>query len=261
MYIYIGTKIMLISLLSKVSDIYTSLFLTIPLLYMVMTSVYHKYIWADQSIILYLGHYIEIFTSNIYLYAILNSLFISCCTTFICIILSYPTAYFISNLNKFDKIIRAMIIIPCWLPFLIRIYSWMYIIDYYEYSYSNLTIILGGISCFLPFSILAVQHLIDRIDKDIIEAAYDLGASTNIVLFKIIIPYTSNGLINIVGFVFIPMLGEYFITSLLGGSSSIVIGRIMYTAVINDKFELAAAYMVSVLLIMSPYLYFYKKRI
>lgn len=261
MCIYIGIKIMLISLLKSISDIYTSLFLIIPLIYMLITSVYHQYIWSEQSIILYFGHYIEILTSNIYIYAILNSLLISFCTTFICIILSYPTAYFIYNLNKLGNIVRAMIIIPCWLPFLIRIYSWMYIIDYYECAYSNLTIILGGVSCFLPFSILAIQNLIDRIDKSIIEAAYDLGASSNIVLLKIIIPYTSNGLINIIGFVFIPMLGEYFITSLLGGTSSIVVGRIMYTAVINDKFELAAAYMVFVLIMMSPYIYFYKKKI
>lgn len=268
MFMFIGIKIMRISLLKSLfCNLWTILFLVLPFIYLILLSITcngqtcFKYEYNLVQFSIYLGHYIHVFEYNIYIYAILNSLYIALCTTCICIILSYPTSYFISMMcsKTWQTVFKTMIIIACWLSFLIRVYSWIYILDYYYIEYGSYTIILGGVSCFLPYAIFAVHSLVEQIDRSIIEAAQDLGAKDYIIFTQIIIPLTKKGIINVGGFVFIPMLGEYFIAPLLGGGSSVVIGRIIQNAIIHNRIEFIAAYILCILVILSPYIHIYRK--
>ena len=269
-FMYTGMKIMhAISIRSVIPIIWSFLFLVIPFIYIILISFSSKSIsivsYNGYMLVfnIYFGHYLEIITGNIYLFALLNSLYISFCTTFLCIVLGYPSAYFISRIasHKVKLFYKSLIAIPCWISFFMRIGSILNIMNMIGMDHSVSTVIIGGVSCFLPFTIFAIQGLIEQVDKSILEAARDLGMNHFNSLVKVLFPITRRGIFNIAGYVLVPMLGEYFIIELLGGGNSVVVGRVIHSALVNGNIEFAAAYTIFVVLMISPLIYLYRKYI
>lgn len=189
-----------------------------------------------------LSHYKEFFQPhNI---NILNkSLSLALQTTLICLLLGYPAAWFVSQLdkNKQNTVILLMIL-PMWINMLLRTYAWQIIlgrggplarfINFFGFShdgllYTDTAVLIGMVYSFLPFMILPIYTALIRIDKNYISAARDLGANTAQTFMKVIFPLSLPGVITGIILVFLPSISTFTIPRLLGGGDYQLIGNLI----------------------------------
>lgn len=171
------------------------------------------------------------------------SLALSAISTLICLILAFPMAMILKN-SKFGKngFVIFVFILPMWMNFLLRTMAWQVLLEKKGVINSILgifglpgqslmntpkAIILGMVYDFLPFMILPIYNSVIKIDRHIIDAAYDLGASPYITYKKIIIPLALPGIISGITMVFIPALTTFVISNMLGGGKINLIGNII----------------------------------
>jgi putrescine transport system permease protein len=206
---------------------------------------------------------------NLYINAYLESLQNAALATIGCLIIGYPLAYGITRATSIWRTICLMLVIlPFWTSFLIRVYAWMGILSnkgplnglllYFgiidepiQLLYTNFAVILGLVYSYLPFMILPLYASLEKIDFTLIEAAYDLGCKPIKAFFKVIIPLSYRGIVGGSMLVFIPAIGEFVIPTLLGGSDSIMIGRILWNEFFtNHDWPLAAALVMTLFLLL-----------
>lgn len=175
--------------------------------------------------------------------ALLLSLELSFISTIICLILAYPLALILSKIKtKSNSFIIFIMILPMWMNFLLRTIAWQNILEktgvinnilnFLKLPTLNLintpgAIVLGMVYNFLPFMILPIYNSLIKIDKDIINAARDLGANGIQTFIKIIFPLSLPGVISGVTMVFVPSLTTFVISKILGGSKIVLIGNII----------------------------------
>lgn len=188
-----------------------------------------------------LQSYIKIFDS-LYLNIFLKSLSLSIITSIITLILALPFAYGISKLpSKLKAWALLLTIIPFWTSSLVRTYAlvailktqgvlnsillWSGLIDQpLELLYTKTAVIIGMVYTLLPFMILPLYASFEKLDKQYLEAAKDLGANNFQLTVKIILPLVSPGIIAGIILVFLPSLGMFFVPDLLGGAKDLIIG-------------------------------------
>lgn len=160
--------------------------------------------------------------------------------TFICLIIAYPLAYALSKSKaNTQKIMIMLVMLPMWMNFLIRTYSWMAILEDTGFINQLLAkiglgpvhmintsgaVILGMVYNFLPYMILPIYSVMSKIDNRLIEAAQDLGCSGIHVLTKVILPLSMSGIISGVTMVFVPSISTFYISQKLGGGNFDLIG-------------------------------------
>lgn len=160
--------------------------------------------------------------------------------TFICLIIAYPLAYALSKSKaSTQKIMIMLVMLPMWMNFLIRTYSWMAILEDTGFINQLLAkvglgpvhmintsgaVILGMVYNFLPYMILPIYSVMSKIDNRLIEAAQDLGCSGINVLTKVILPLSMSGIISGVTMVFVPSISTFYISQKLGGGNFDLIG-------------------------------------
>ena len=160
--------------------------------------------------------------------------------TFICLIIAYPLAYALSKSKaSTQKIMIMLVMLPMWMNFLIRTYSWMAILEDTGFINQILAkigldpvhmintsgaVILGMVYNFLPYMILPIYSVMSKIDNRLIEAAQDLGCSGIRVLTKVILPLSMSGIISGVTMVFVPSISTFYISQKLGGGNFDLIG-------------------------------------
>lgn len=182
-------------------------------------------------------------TNYIQIYA--QSLIIAAITTIICIVLAYPFSFLIARtLSKAKAMLYMLVIIPFWTNSLIRIYGWRTFLGTngwlnnllqalnltdapIQFLYNRGTTILGMVYCLFPFMVLPLYTAIEKLDKNLLEASSDLGAKWHITFIKVIIPLTLSGIFSGSIMVFIPTLGFFFVSDILGGGNSDVIGNLI----------------------------------
>jgi len=175
-----------------------------------------------------------------------RSIWFAFLTTVICLILGYPVGYFIGRSpEKMRNILMMLVMIPFWTSFLIRTYSWISILseqgllngfllwaqvisEPLEMLYTPGAVILGLVYNYLPFMILPIYGSAEKLDNALVEAAYDLGAGPVRAFSNVIIPLTKPGIVAGVMLVFIPSLGMFAISGLMGGGSQQMIGDVIY---------------------------------
>jgi len=180
-----------------------------------------------------------------YLKIYLQSLLIAFFTTVICILLGYPFSYIIARTKSKKKtLLYMLVIIPFWTNSLIRIYGWRTFLgssgwlnsllmllhitkEPVDMLYKTGTTILGMVYCLIPFMILPLYTAIEKLDTSLLEASSDLGAKPVKTLFEVIIPLTSSGIFSGSIMVFIPCLGYFFVSNILGGGNTDVIGNLI----------------------------------
>lgn len=171
------------------------------------------------------------------------SLKLSIISTIICFLLAYPVAMILSKSNmKSNNFIVMVIILPMWMNFLLRTIAWQNILEktgilnsilsFFNLPNLNIintqpAIILGMVYNFLPFMILPIYNVLIKIDKDIVNAARDLGASGWQTFIKIILPLSLPGVISGITMVFVPSLTTFVISTILGGSKVVLIGNLI----------------------------------
>ena len=180
--------------------------------------------------------------------ALCLSLLLSIVSTAICLLLAYPLAMILSGMKvNQTSFIVLIFILPMWMNFLLRTMAWQTLLEKngvinqllgflhlpsIQLINTPYAIILGMVYNFLPFMVLPLYNVLSKIDKDVIFAARDLGATELYTFRKIIFPLSLPGVVSGVIMVFVPALTTFVISDLLGGSKSLLIGN-----VIEQKFK------------------------
>lgn len=174
-----------------------------------------------------------------------QSLLIAFITTLLCVLIGYPFSYIIARTqSKKKKLLYMLVIIPFWTNSLIRIYGWrtflgssgwlnklfmlLHIVpEPVDFLYKTGTTVLGMVYCFIPFMVLPLYTAIEKLDGSLLEASGDLGARPIRTLVEVIIPLTAGGIFSGCIMVFIPCLGYFFVSNILGGGNTDMIGNLI----------------------------------
>lgn len=190
-----------------------------------------------------LDNYITIFTQSLYVNAYWRSIWTSVLTTVMCLLIGYPLALFIARSPQQWRIpLLMLILIPFWTNFLVRIYAWQIILANNGIINGFLEIIgvgrlpllnnegatlLGLIYGELPFMVLPLYAALDRFDFTLMEAAADLGANKVQAFLRVMLPMTVPGIVAGSVLVFIPTLGQFVVSELLGGAKVDYLGNLI----------------------------------
>jgi spermidine/putrescine transport system permease protein len=173
-----------------------------------------------------------------------RSLALAAAATALCILLGFPLALFIGRSGARKNLYLSLVILPFWTSFLIRLYAWMFLLrdtglintvlqslglihQPLPLLYNNGAVLLGLVYGFLPFAVLPIYATLERLDKSLLEAAADLGARPIAVLTRVTLPLCAPGIGAAAILVFVPSLGTYITSDLLGGSKTILIGNVV----------------------------------
>ena len=190
-----------------------------------------------------MGTYAAVFTRSFWL-AIL--------ATLICLLAGYPAAYFISRESpRFQRIAMMLIMLPMWMNFLLRTYSWMSILEnngllnqllgrfglHFQMIGTPGAVVLGMVYNYLPFMILPIYSVIVKLDHSLLEAARDLGANSAGVFRKVILPLSLPGVLSGVTMVFVPSVSTFAISRLLGGGTQIMLGDLIEQQFLGGAYD------------------------
>jgi len=208
-------------------------------------------------------------SDDLYWKAYLSSLQIALISTILALLVGYPMAYGMARApEEWRPTLMMLIILPFWTSFLIRVYAWVGILSNEGFLNqflmwvgiidgpltilnTNTAVYIGIVYTYLPFMILPIYAALDRLDESLIEAAEDLGCSRMQAFWLVTIPLSRNGIIAGCFLVFIPALGEFVIPSLLGGSGTLMIGKVLFEEFFNNRdWPVASAVAVVLLLIL-----------
>lgn len=214
-------------------------------------------------------NFIFLTEDDLYWKAYLSSLRIALLSTALTLLVGYPVAYGMAKApEEWRPTLMMLVILPFWTSFLIRVYSWMGILsnegllnqllgwlgiinEPLTILNTNTAVYIGIVYTYLPFMILPIYAALDRLDGSLIEAAEDLGCSKLQAFWLVTIPLSKNGIIAGSFLVFIPALGEFVIPSLLGGSGTLMIGKVLWEEFFNNRdWPVASAVAVILLLIL-----------
>ncbi len=231
-----STKVNKIKWLSYPYIVWMIGFIIIPLILI----VYYGMTNVDRSFTL---ENIALISDPINRKALLLALELSVISTLICLLISYPLAMILNNSKlKSNSFTVLIIILPMWMNFLLRTIAWQNILEksgvlntilgFFHLPALTIintpaAIILGMVYNFLPFMVLPIYNVLIKIDKDVIAAARDLGASGCQTFLKIILPLSLPGVISGITMVFVPSLTTFVISTILGGSKIVLIGNVI----------------------------------
>ena len=208
-------------------------------------------------------------TDDLYWKAYLSSLKIAATSTLLTLLIGYPIAYAMARApEQWRATLMMLVILPFWTSFLIRVYSWMGILSQEGYLNqlllglgviseplillnTKIAVYIGIVYTYIPFMILPIYAALHRLDNSLIEAAEDLGCSRAKAFWLVTVPLSRNGIVAGCFLVFIPTLGEFVIPSLLGGSGTLMIGKVLWEEFFNNRdWPVASAVAVVLVLIL-----------
>jgi putrescine transport system permease protein len=206
---------------------------------------------------------------DLYWKAYLSSLKIALTSTILTLLVGFPIAYGMARApTEWRATLLMLVILPFWTSFLIRVYSWMGILSQEGYLNqllmslglisepliilnTNVAVYIGIVYTYLPFMILPIYSALEKLDGSLLEAAEDLGCSRLSAFWLVTAPLSKQGVIAGSFLVFIPTLGEFVIPSLLGGSKTLMIGKVLWEEFFSNRdWPVASAVAVVLLLIL-----------
>lgn len=183
------------------------------------------------------------FMEPIYIKVLWRSIWLAIVSTIICLVIGYPFSMLLAKTPlKRRNMLLLLVIIPMWMNFLLRTYAWMTILGKkglinnflrsiglpaLSLLYNDGAVILGMVYNFLPFMILPIYTVLTKMDKNILEAAEDLGANKFVVFSRVIFPLSLPGVISGITMVFMPAVSTFVISKLLGGGQYWLIGNLV----------------------------------
>ena len=190
-----------------------------------------------------LDNYATLFTKDLYVNAYVRSLWMGIATTVICLLIGYPLALFIVQRSaRWRGALLFLVLIPFWTNFLVRTFAWMIIlsnngvlntlfqgIGLPRQTMLNTTgaVLVGLIYGELPFMVLPIYASLDRFDFTLLEAASDLGANRTRAFLRVMLPLTMPGVAAGSVLVFIPTVGQFVVSDLLGGAKVDMLGNLL----------------------------------
>ena len=232
---------------------------------------------ATGKLSLNFDNYRYMVRDSLYYTAYLSSLKIAVISTFLCLLLGYPIAYAIARMPPATRNVALMLVIlPSWTSFLIRIYAWIGILknngllnnfliwtglihEPLRILHTTVAVYIGIVYAYLPFMVLPLYTNLVKLDPRLLEAAYDLGARPWRVFLAVTLPLSRAGIIAGSMLVAIPVVGEFVIPELLGGPTTLMIGKVLWDEFFNNRdWPVASAVStVMLVLLLAPILVFH----
>ncbi|SMX22569.1 ABC transporter permease subunit [Boseongicola aestuarii] len=214
-------------------------------------------------------NYVFLTSDDLYWKAYLSSLQIAVIATICTLLVGFPVAYGMARApEEWRPALLMLVILPFWTSFLIRVYAWIGILSTEGFLNqfllwtgiisepltilnTNTAVYIGIVYTYLPFMILPIYATLERMDASLLEAAEDLGCSRMQAFWLITVPLARPGVVAGCFLVFIPTLGEFVIPSLLGGSDTLMIGKVLWEEFFNNRdWPVASAVAIILLLIL-----------
>jgi len=224
--------------------VWAILFIIAPLLFVIY------YAFTDENGAFTFENIKALMSPN-YLTIFVRSISFALAATAICLIIAYPIAFFISRTkDRTQKFLITLVMLPMWMNFLIRTYSWMAIIEDTGFLNSILAkvglgpvhlintsgaVVLGMVYNFLPYMILPIYSVMAKLDKRYIEAAADLGCNGFQVMRRVILPLSFSGIVSGITMVFVPSVSTFYISQKLGGGNFDLIGDTIERQFMTNK--------------------------
>ncbi len=214
-------------------------------------------------------NYVWLTEDALYIKAYLSSLWIAALSTLLTLLAGYPIAYGMARApEEWRPTLMMLVILPFWTSFLIRVYAWIGILGQNGYLNQALmalglideplvilntpvAVYVGIVYTYLPFMVLPIYATLDKLDVSLLEAAEDLGCSRLSAFWLVTAPLSRPGVIAGCFLVFIPAVGEFVIPSLLGGSRTLMIGKVLWDEFFSNRdWPVASAVAVVLLLLL-----------
>ena len=252
--------------------IWMALFVVIPILIMAV----YAFTVADPGTNLTYASAENFTRMGAYLSVFLRSFWLALVATLVCLLIGYPVSYWMAKEGpQFQRLAMALVMLPMWMNFLLRTYSWMSIlenngllnqlfrniglidlynsvarglaadpakyvpIDHFQMIGTPGAVVLGMVYNYLPFMILPIYSVIVKLDGSLIEAARDLGANSSAVFRKVLFPLSLPGILSGVTMVFVPSVSTFAISNLLGGGtqSTMLLGDLIETQFMGGAYN------------------------
>jgi putrescine transport system permease protein len=217
-------------------------------------------------------NYISLISDALYVDSYLKSLEIAVVSTLMLLLFGYPIAYGIARTPpRWQSLLMTAVILPFWTSFLIRVYAWINILQHdgllnrallalgivsepLTWLSSDTAIYIGIVYSYLPFMVLPIYAVLEKMDESLLEAAADLGCRRWKAFWLVTVPLSLPGVIAGFLLCFIPIVGEFVIPDLLGGSDTMMIGQTLWTEFFaNRDWPVASAVAVALLcLLLAP---------
>lgn len=216
-----------------------------------------------------LKNFALLFSDDLYVAAWLSSLRIAATSTLIALLLGYPMAYAIARARpEWRPLLLMLVVLPFWTSFLIRIYAWMGLLaknglidQFLRWSGvaenpgsilgTEWAVHLGIVYAYLPFMVLPLYATLEKLDTSLLEAAADLGAKPLTAFLTVTLPLSLPGIVAGCLLVFIPSIGEFVIPDLLGGTETLMIGKVLWDEFFtNADWPLASAVAICLLVLL-----------
>ena len=214
-------------------------------------------------------NYAALAADPLYLSSYLKSLQVAAFSTLMLLLIGYPVAYGMARAPRaLQAILVALVVLPFWTSFLIRVYAWINILqrdgllnqlllalrivdEPPAWLASDTAIYIGIVYSYLPFMVLPLYATLERMDGTLVEAAADLGCPPWKTFWQVTLPLSLPGVVAGALLCFIPIVGEFVIPDLMGGSQTLMIGQTMWTEFFaNRDWPLASAVAVMLLIVL-----------
>jgi putrescine transport system permease protein len=205
----------------------------------------------------------------LYLTSYLKSLQVAAVSTALLLLIGYPIAYGMARSpRRLQPLLVMLVVLPFWTSFLIRVYAWINILQRdgllnevllalriidapRAWLTSDIAIYIGVVYSYLPFMVLPLYAALEKIDQSLLEAAADLGYPRWKAFWRVTVPLSRTGIAAGALLCFIPIVGEFVIPDLLGGSKSLMIGQTLWTEFFSNRdWPVASAIAVVLLLVL-----------
>ena len=258
--------------------LWTTVFVAVPLVYVLGLSFMKKAATWGVVAEFSLDSYKNLL-NPVYLKVFAQSFWVAILTTVFALLIGYPFAYFTAKLpKKHRSLVLMLILVPFWTNSLVRIYGWMILLRSQgvingllmqfgvidkplKLLYTFGAVLVGMVYALLPFMVLAIYNSVCKVDWSLVEASRDLGAGRAKAFFTVTLPLTMPGVMAGCVLVFIPSVGLFFISDLLGGAKTMLLGNLIKNELLSAKnwpmgAALSIAMMAVTLLVIRLYQHF-----
>ncbi len=232
--------------------IFTVVFVLIPLIYILVLSFLQRDVLWGVTNEFTVSNYTRIF-DPVYLKTFADSLRMAFSTTVITTLIGYPFGYFMAKLAPRKRaLVMLLVVVPFWTNALVRIYGWMILLrtngvlnhfllaigavsEPLKILYTYGAVLVGMVYSLLPFMILPVYNSVEKLDWSLVEASRDLGASSVQAFFTVTLKLTLPGVLSGFVLVFVPSIGLFFISDLLGGGKIMLVGNLIKNQLLQAR--------------------------
>lgn len=202
-----------------------------------------------------------------------RSVWMAAVATLICLAISYPLAYILSRMDSnYQSTMLMIVMLPMWMNFLLRTYAWMTLLGNegiinsilgffglgpYKMLNTQGAVVLGMVYNYLPYMILPLYSVMEKIDNSILEAAQDLGCGRFGTIIRVVVPLSLPGIMSGITMVFVPAISTFIISRMLGGGSNLLIGDLIEMQFLGNAYNpnlgaaISLVLMVIVIIIMA----------